>query len=57
MTDGCQQHGQHNEVVRNDDVTFDTFGWEGRTRARYVRYQAIRSHHGGFLFADEIVVK
>lgn len=47
----------NNEVIRNDDVTFETFGWEGHTRARYVRYQAIRSHHGGFLFADEIVVK
>ena len=46
-----------NEVVRDDAVTFKTFGWEGRARdVRYIRYQAQRSHHGGFLFVDEIVV-
>lgn len=46
-----------NEVVRDDAVTFKTFGWKGSTSARYIRYQAQRSHHGGFLFLDEVVVK
>lgn len=46
-----------NEVVRDDAVTFKTFGWKGSTYARYIRYQAQRSHHGGFLFLDEVVVK
>ena len=48
----------NNEVIRNDEVTFLTLGWKGRrTQARYIRYQALRSHHGGFIFADEIEVK
>lgn len=45
------------DVVRDDAVTFKTFGWKGKTTARYIRYQAQRSHHGGFLFLDEVVVK
>ncbi len=46
----------HN-VVKDDEVTFKTFAWEGQTTARYVRYQALRSDFGGFLFLDEIIVK
>lgn len=46
-----------NDVVRDEAVTFKTFGWKGKTTARYIRYQAQRSHHGGFLFLDEVVVK
>lgn len=46
-----------NEVVRDDEVTFKTFGWEGEAEARYVRYQARRSDFGGFLFIDEVVIK
>lgn len=46
-----------NEVVRDDAVTFKTFGWTGETSARYVRYQAIRSDFGGFLFIDEVVIR
>ena len=45
------------EVVRDDNVTFKTFGWEGTAEARYVRYQALRSDFGGFLFVDEIVIR
>jgi hexosaminidase len=45
------------EVVRDDNVTFKTFGWEGAAEARYVRYQALRSDFGGFLFVDEIVIR
>lgn len=46
-----------NDVLRDDAVTFKSFGWKGKTTARYIRYQAQRSHHGGFLFLDEVVVK
>jgi hexosaminidase len=45
------------EVVKDDAVTFKTFGWEGAAEARYVRYQALRSDFGGFLFIDEIVIE
>ena len=33
------------------------FGWDGTAQARYIRYQALRSTFGGFLFVDEVVVK
>ena len=46
-----------NEVVRDDAVTFKTFGWQGEATARYVRYQAVRSDFGGFLFVDEVVIR
>ena len=46
------------QVVKDDAVTFKTFGWEGEANARYVRYQAtIDRNFGGFLFVDEIVIK
>lgn len=55
--DFVELHHIHKEVVRDDSVSFCTIGWKGETQARYVRYQALRSHHGGFLFLDEIVVE
>ncbi len=46
------------QVVKDDQVTFKNFGWEGEATARYVRYQAaIDRNFGGFLFVDEIVIK
>lgn len=45
------------EVIRDDAVTFKTFGWEGLTEARYIRYEAQHGDFGGFLFLDEIVVQ
>lgn len=44
-------------VVRDSRVLFEPFGWEGETRARYVRYQARYGEFGGFVFTDEIVVE
>lgn len=44
------------DVVRDDDVTFETYGWEGQVDARYIRYEAKRSDFGGFLFVDEVVI-
>ena len=46
------------QVVKDDAVTFKTYGWEGEANVRYVRYQAeIDRNFGGFLFVDEIVIK
>ena len=45
------------EVVKDDKVSFHNFAWEGKTNARYIRFQAKRSDFGGFLFTDEIIVK
>ena len=46
------------QVVKDDAVTFKTFGWTGEANARYVRYQASHvEQFGGFLFVDEIVIK
>ena len=46
------------QVVKDDEVTFKNFAWEGEVDARYVRYQAsIDRNFGGFLFVDEIVIK
>ena len=46
------------QVVKDDAVTFKTFGWTGEATARYVRYQASHDENfGGFLFVDEIVIK
>lgn len=44
-------------VIKDDAVSFKTFGWRGEVQARYIRYQATRSTFGGFLFVDEIVVR
>ena len=46
----------HN-VMRDDTLSFKSYGWEGETKARYIRYRAIRGKQGGFMFTDEIVVK
>lgn len=46
------------EVVRDSGVSFKNFGWKGKTRVRYVRYQAEASEQfGGVQFLDEIVVR
>lgn len=47
-----------NKVSRDGGIAFKNFGWEGKTKARYVHYQALPSKElGGVLFVDEIVVK
>lgn len=46
------------EVAKSDVVAFLNYGWQGDTRARYVRYQArAGKDFGGWVFTDEIVVK
>lgn len=49
-------HIKH-EVIKDDALTFKNFGWQGETKARYIRYEAKSSCEGGWLFTDEIVVK
>lgn len=49
-------HIKHN-VVRDDTLSFKSYGWEGHTQARYIRYRATRGKQGGFMFTDEIAVK
>ncbi len=60
------EDGEHYEVLaelshrvtKDDAVSFKTFGWNGKARARYVRYQAdADAKFGGVLFVDEIVVR
>ena len=44
--------------VRNDEVTFKTYGWEGTAKTRFIRYQALAGNEfGGVVFTDEIVVE
>lgn len=44
--------------VRNDEVTFKTYGWEGTAKTRFIRYQALAGDEfGGVVFTDEIVVE
>lgn len=48
----------NHQVTKDDVVSFKDFGWKGKTRARYIRYQAdADSKIGGVLFVDEIIVK
>lgn len=49
----CIEH----EIVVDELPSFKSFGWEGETSARYIRYVGHRSKYSGFLFVDEIVVR
>ena len=40
-----------------DETTCQTYVWKGKFKARYVRIQAPGSAKGGWVFADEVVVK
>lgn len=49
-------HKEKSEKTIQPDVR--TYQWKGKsTQARYIRVQAVPSTFGGWLFADEIVVK
>ena len=45
------------KVVRDEGLSFKNYGWNGETKARYVRYQAKCGPQRGWLFTDEITVK
>ncbi len=41
-----------------DTLEFKTFGWNGETTTRYIRYQAMSNGiAGGWIFTDEIIIK
>ena len=46
------------EVNRDQAVCFKKYGWQGETRARYIRYEARSGkQYGGWVFTDEIIVR
>lgn len=47
----------YHDVIRDDVVSFKNFAWNGTANGRYVRYRALHSRFGGFLFVDEIVIR
>ncbi len=47
----------HHDVVRDSQVLFVPFAWEGQAQGRYVRYQARNGQYGGWVFTDEIIVR
>lgn len=55
--------GKHfTEVARQtfdgtDETTCQTYTWKGKIRARYLRIQAPPAAKGGWVFADEVVVR
>lgn len=46
----------HN-VVRDEGLSFKSYGWNGKEKGRYVRYRAECGPQHGWLFTDEIIVK
>ena len=45
-------------VDKADAIVFKNYGWQGETKARYIRYQArAGKEFGGWVFTDEIVVQ
>lgn len=58
-TDGQEFYSLYNIYTRDNasPVAFTTHGWRGKTRARYIRYQALSGPRGGWVFTDEILVE
>lgn len=45
------------QAERNPAVDFKKYGWQGKTQARYVRYQARAGKtYGGWIFTDEVII-
>jgi hexosaminidase len=44
-------------VVRNEELSFKNYGWNGKEKGRYVRYRAECGPQRGWLFTDEIVIR
>ncbi|MBR3977070.1 MAG: family 20 glycosylhydrolase [Bacteroidaceae bacterium] len=45
------------EVTRDEGLSFKSFGWSGKAKARYIKYTAKCGPQKGWLFTDEIVVE
>lgn len=55
FTEVCRQTFKSEKTIQPD---VQTYSWKGRsTAARYVRVQALPSAFGGWIFADEVVVR
>ena len=48
-----------NDISPDEEtLQFKNFGWQGTSKARYVRYQALSNGTpGGWLFTDEIIIR
>ena len=44
-------------VVRDEELSFKEYGWQGNTKARYINYRAKCGPQRGWLFTDEIIVR
>ena len=49
---------QYRNSPDEETLQFKNFGWQGTSKARYVRYQALSNGTpGGWLFTDEIIIR
>lgn len=48
---------QEQALNRDLEYTIKPLGWQGKARARYIRYQAFPAEKSGWIFLDEIIVK
>ena len=45
-------------VTKDNAIEYRNIGWQGTTKARYIRYQASAGKEfGGWIFTDEIIIK
>ncbi len=55
--DFVELHRQETPVVKNATTEIRTDAWKGRAHGRYVRIQAMSGEFGGWIFADEIIIR
>jgi hexosaminidase len=48
---------QEYTIGKFDRKACQTYTWKGKAEGRYLRLKAYRSEFGGWIFADEIIVK
>lgn len=48
---------QEQALNKELEYTIKPFGWQGKEKARYIRYQAFPAEENGWIFLDEIVVR
>ncbi len=55
--DFTELHHQETPVVRSTTTEVRTDSWKGKAYGRYVRIQATSGEFGGWIFADEIIIR
>ncbi len=55
--DFAELHHQETPVVKSTTTQVRTDSWKGRAYGRYVRIQARSGEFGGWIFADEVVIR